>query len=315
MGESIKHLSILSISNENLIIRNESNKTSSKYNIQYALKPLFQLQAIFAIRRTAANSWRNNLHSTAMATLLIVVTIISLREKLEMFKNVHPGFLIVEFLYVIIHLLTSLGNITVCAFHSKSEYAIFVARTKDIVTNLGHNVPATYKIIRIVVNNIIILLSMILFTLFAFDTYAFSFFFTTKQMLLSTFYNMYYVMNSLVFIHFVLTMYFARSAFLTINVMMLNIYKNNTSVKIKELEHYNSKNPLKYLFPWSIIARATVGRCTMTKYDLDMLMETYMANCDHCESVNEFFNVQVIFNYLFIMLFTDVLTTVRSIEL
>lgn len=295
MGESMKNLSILSLSNENFIIRNELIKTTSKYNIQNAMKPIFRLQAIFAMRRTAANSWINNLHCAGMATLLIVVTAMGLREKIEMYKTYHPGFTIIELLNVLIHLLTSLGNISVSAFHSKSEYAIFIARTKDIGTALGHNVPATYKIIRSVVNNITILVLLTLFALFAFDTYAYSLFFTTQEMFFSTFYNTFYLMNSLVFIDFVLTMFYARSVFFIVNVMLINKYKTNTSFKIKELQQYDDNNPVKYLFPWSIIAKATVG-CTM-KYDIDLLMETYMANCDHCDSVNDLFNVQVKYTY------------------
>lgn len=295
MGESMKNLSIISLTNEEVIIRNKLKTRASKYDLRYALHTLFWLQSLFAMRRTPVNSWRNNLHCAGMATLLIVLTGIVLMEKLEMFKDYHPGHTVLEFLLLIIHLLTSLGNISVSVFHSKSEYVKFIAKNIEVATVLGHNVPETYKMLRAVVNSIIASVLLILFILFAFDAYAILFIFNTHQMLLSAFENLFYLMNSLVFIHFVVSMYYARSAFFIINIMLLKIYENNTTIKIKEIQCYSNKNPLKYLFPWSIIAKATVGRCTMmSKKDIDLLMETYMTNCDHCDFVNSFFNIQVI---------------------
>lgn len=293
MGESIKNLNILSLSNEEVIIRNEFKTTASKYNLHYSMKPLLWLQSLFAMQRTSVNSWKNNLHCAGMATVLIVLTGIGLMEKLEMYKDYHPGHTFFEFLLLIIHLLTSLGNISVSVFHSKTDYAAFITRCIHVATVLGHNVPETYKTFRAVVNNIIASVLLLLFILFAFDAYAFSFIFNTHQMLLSTFENLFYLMNSLVFIHFVLSMYYARSAFFIINVILVKKYENTTSVKIKELQCYSNKNPFKRFFPWTIIAKATLRRCTVMKYDIDLLMKTYMANCDDCDFVNKFFNVQV----------------------
>lgn len=269
-----------------------------KTNLYYSMKPIFWLQSLFAMQRTPTYGWKHGIHRVLMGSILILWTAVLLRQS---FMNKHhrqPSVIIIDFVSLILHLLTSLGNLLVVKFKSRSEFTRFSIKTMKLGAAIGFDNYETFKIGRKLITKLIIIVLLTLLFLFSVDAYASSMIFTKYQIILHSIYYLFYLMNSLVFIHFVMWMFFIKWTFLTINLYFVQMYDKICPEKnalFIEMNYDDDNNLLECIFPWKTIIPMTLQRIELLsdKQDTDSLMEAYMINSEQCHFANGFFNIQV----------------------
>lgn len=306
MGVSTKHISVITLSNEKLATPNkEHTKTVKvnesdylKSNLYYSMKPLFWLQSLFAMQRNPTYGWKHGIHCALMGSALIVWTGVILRQIFIRKHHCQPSMIIIDVVSLIIHLLTSLGNLSVSMFQPRSEFTRFSLKTKKIGTAIGLDIFETFKTGRRLTTKLITIVLLTLLFLFSVDAYAASMIFTKYQIILHSIYYLFYLMNSLVFIHFVMWMFYIKWTFLTINLYFVRSYEkkfpeNNTL--FNDMNYDDESNLLEFIFPWKKIIAMSLQRIELLvdKRDTDYLMETYMVNSEQCQFTNGFFKIQV----------------------
>lgn len=272
----------------------------TEISFYYSLQPIFFLQKIFAMRSLSSHHVLSRVHSVFMSSVLIVLTGYIIQQKIDkVYIYFSRPMILTDLFTLIIQLMTSLFNILVHLFRSAKSYKSYKTKSINTHTKLGFVDRQIYLVGRRVVIKVILLTLLSLLLLCSFDFYAISSF-NSKFSALILIKYLFYVMNSLVFIHFIISMFLTTCAFFSINLKLQSHYNLqhqdyfcNESWKNDVTQYYKSNALVSLIFHWKTVAENVIAFHKKNTFDLDQAMEIYKDLCRQSRCINSFFGIQV----------------------
>lgn len=272
----------------------------TKISFYYSLQPLFFLHIIFAMRELPSHHVLSRIHSIFVLSVMIVLTAYVIRERIDkLYKYFSRPMILTDLFTLIIQLMTILCNILVRLIRSPRSYKSYTSKSINIHTKLGFVDLPIYHDGRRVVIKVISLTFFFLLLLCSFDFYAITTFNKKASELILIKY-IFYVMNSLVFLHFILSMFLTTCAYFSINLKLQSHYNLqhqdyfcNESWKRDVTQYYKSNALVSLIFPWKKVAEKVVTFHKTVTFDLDETIEIYKDLCRQCRSINRYFGIQV----------------------